>query len=94
MFGIPSIGKLLVLGLVIAGVYLYFKAVKRRDQANSSQGNGNSAGSSNQASNKTSNKAQRNQENQNDGGSLEMVQCPACKAYIPAKSKCSCGGNG
>ncbi len=83
MFGIPSIGKLLVLGLVVAGVYLFFKAVKRRENSGSVPGNGNSKGSPPQS-----------QPNQSDGGSLEMVQCPACKAYIPAKSKCSCGGNG
>lgn len=83
MFGIPSIGKLLVLGLVIAGVYLFFKAAKRRDQTGAGRGHNNSGGSPAQS-----------QTNQNDGGSLEMVQCPACQAYIPAKSKCSCGGNG
>ncbi|MFD2206093.1 hypothetical protein [Kiloniella antarctica] len=83
MFGIPSIGKLLVLGLIIAGVYLFFKAAKRRDISSAGRGQGNSGGSPAQ-----------NQENQSDSGSLEMVQCPACKAYIPAKSTCSCGGNG
>ncbi|KKJ78260.1 hypothetical protein WH95_02795 [Kiloniella litopenaei] len=83
MFGIPSIGKLLILGLVIAGVYLFFKAAGRREQ---SRGNGTKRNGGHTPS--------QNQGNQDDNGSLDMVQCPACKAYIPAKSKCSCGGNG
>ncbi len=87
MFGIPSIGKLLILGLVIAGVYLFFKAAGRREQ---SRGNG---GQKNTGRN-TGRTPSQNQGNQDDNGSLDMVQCPACKAYIPAKSKCSCGGNG
>lgn len=87
MFGIPSIGKLLVLGLVIGGVYLFFKVKGRREQ---SFGNG----AKKNARQNTGRTPSQSQENQDDNGSLDMVQCPACKAYIPAKSKCSCGGNG
>ncbi|WP_020591751.1 hypothetical protein [Kiloniella laminariae] len=82
MFGIPSLGKLLVLGIVIAGVYLVFKTIGRRGQSPTSGSGGSDKN------------RQSSQKNQDISGSLDMIQCPACHAYIPAKSKCSCGGAG
>ncbi|WP_343565020.1 hypothetical protein [Kiloniella sp. b19] len=79
MLQVPSIGKLLILALVLGGIWLFYKAKAGREQQRNSQGKGPSGGGAAKAARKT------------DGSSVDMVQCPACQAYIPSGTNCSCG---
>lgn len=81
MFGLPSVGKLLVLAAILGAVWYGFKMIGRMQQARDAQNRQNSAGSN---TTPPASKAEAD-------GALDMVQCPACKAFIPANSKCNCG---
>ena len=84
MFGLPSIGKLMVLAAILGAVWYGFKMIGRLQQSRDAQERQKTADS------KGSGPAVDNGGN----GALELVQCPACKAYIPPDSKCHCGGQG
>ncbi len=83
MFGLPSFGKLMVLAAVIGAVWFGFKMIGRMQQARDEQERQRTA------------EAKRSGpvENKGNSGDLELVQCPACGAYIPPGHKCNnCGG--
>ena len=87
MFGF-SIQKLLVLAAVIGAVWYGFKMIGRLDQARKAEGKGRNAG-------KPSWWPSR------DGGSQagapeaeDMVQCPTCQAYVPARGAKACEREG
>ncbi|TQV81895.1 hypothetical protein [Denitrobaculum tricleocarpae] len=84
MFGLPSIGKLLVLAAILGAVWYGFKMIGRMQQSRDAQ-NRQNAGGSNGSSTPSKKEAD---------GALDMVQCPACKSYIPPDSKCHCGAQG
>ncbi len=81
MFGIPSIGKLLVLAAILGAVWYGFKMVGRMQQARDAERKQKVADS-----NKASAPAKGGED------TLDLVQCSACQAYVQAGSKCSnCG---
>lgn len=84
MFGLPSIGKLMVLAAILGAVWYGFKMVGRMQQSRDAQ---------NRQKKAESNGSSKPVKDQGDGA-LDMVQCPACKAYIPPDSKCHCGAQG
>ena len=82
MFGLPSLTKLLVLAAIVLAVWYGFKIVAKLDAARKQQ------------------IKQRAQEAKRDGGATprraepeaeEMVACPACLAYVPARRPTNCG---
>ncbi len=81
MFGLPSIGKLMVLAAILGAVWYGFKMIGRMQQNRDAQERQKSADS------KGPDSAAGNSENT----ALDLVQCPACKSYIPPNSKCHCG---
>jgi len=86
MFTIPSIQKLLLLAAILGAVWYGFKFVGRlkdeRDAAAKSRGK--SAGQSNpwQSRRAASSEALEAE---------EMVQCPVCDAFVPARRAGNCG---
>ena len=82
MFGLPSFGKLMVLAAVLGAVWYGFKMIGRLKQARDAQERQNSKGSTKPARNDFTDM----------NAPLDLVQCPACRAYIPQGSKCHCGG--
>lgn len=82
MFGLPSIGKLMVLAAILGAVWFGFKMIGRMQQTRDEQQRQKAAepkGSSPAAENENS-------------GALELVKCPACGAFIPPDHKCNnCG---
>ena len=85
MFGIPSIQKLIVLGLVIAAVWYGFKFLGRLQQARKSEAKLREAEA----------RADKKVRDPKPGAAREevadLVPCPTCGAYIQAGSKCNCG---
>lgn len=82
MFGLPSLSKLLVLAAIIIAVWYGFKLLGRMDQQRKQQA--------------------KLREREDAGGGArrapareteaeEMVQCPACQAFVPARGARSCG---
>ncbi|WP_420349147.1 hypothetical protein [Pelagibius sp.] len=87
MFGLPSIQKLIVLGLVIAAVWYGFKFLGRLQQARKAEAKLRAAEAKKPQKTSTARKAE-------DGSGAEvadLVQCPACGAYVQAGSKCAAG---
>lgn len=81
MFGLPSIGKLLVLAAILGAVWYGFKMIGRMQKSREAQ---------NRQKSRVSDDTSTSAKNQSDGA-LELVQCPACKSYVPPDSKCHCG---
>ena len=76
MFGIPSLGKLLVLAAIVAIVWYGFKMVGRMDAARKNKPVGRDRG---------------NRGGRNAPADVEdTVQCPVCKAYVVANSTSPC----
>lgn len=76
--------KLLLIAAVIAVVwYLFKRAQNARRGGNAGQGQGQGQAGRKQAPNQSGAKEAKPIE--------DMIQCGACGAYFPAKSRCSCG---
>lgn len=80
MFGF-SMYKLMVLVAVVAVVWYGFKFLPRLLDAQKSDGGAGGNGSKKGAN------SPRNQA----GDVEDMVQCPTCQAYVPARSASNCG---
>ncbi|HIP79851.1 MAG TPA: hypothetical protein EYH07_15485 [Kiloniellaceae bacterium] len=87
MFGLPSIQKLIVLGLVIAAVWYGFKFLGRLQQARKAEAKLR-AGEA-----KKPKKTGTERSSEAGGGKevADLVQCPACGAYVQPGSKCAAG---
>lgn len=84
MFGLPSIQKLIVLGVVIAAVWYGFKFLGRLQQARKAEAK------LREAEVKGKKKVSEPPSAPADAVA-DLVQCPSCGAYVQAGSKCSCG---
>ncbi len=84
MFGLPSIGKLLVLAAILGAVWYGFKMIGRMQQSRDAQ---------NRQKSRVADDTPSSAKDRSDGA-LELVKCPACDAYIPRDSKCQCGAQG
>ncbi len=80
MFGIPSIGKLMVLAAVLAVVWYGFKFLGRVKEARS-----------NEAKLRESAGRPAAKRRPGSGAALETVQCPVCEAYLPSNGASNCG---
>ena len=85
MFGLPSIQKLIVLGLVIAAVWYGFKFLGRLQQARKSEAK------LREAETRAAKKAPDRKPAASREEVADLIPCPACGAYVQAGSKCSCG---
>ncbi len=88
MFGF-SLTKLLVLLAVVGAVWYGFKMVGRLDAARKAEAklrerNARSDGSQ-------ADKPAAREARSRDPDAEEMVQCPACRAYVPAADARNCG---
>lgn len=90
MFGLPSIQKLIVLGLVIAVVWYGFKFLGRLQQARKAEAKLRAG----EAKKPQKTRTERSAEAGNGNEVADLVPCPACGAYIQAGAKCSCGHQG
>lgn len=89
MFGLPSLQKLIVLGLVVAVVWYGFKFLGRLQAQRKAEAKLREQGGGKPAQ-KTS--ARDSGEKPAPGGEVEdLVACPSCGAYVRAGSTCSCG---
>lgn len=79
MFGIPSLQKLLVLAAVVAAVWYGFKLIGRLQAARKTD-----AALRRNAARKTGSSADAPE-------AEDMVQCPVCQAFVPARGAASCG---
>lgn len=82
MFGFPSLQKLLLLAAIIAAVWYGFKFIGRMQAARDAQ-----AG---RPARKPSWPGMRKKETKSSEAE-DMVQCPVCQAYVPARGAHSCG---
>ncbi|MEX2010074.1 MAG: 50S ribosomal protein L32 [Dongiaceae bacterium] len=81
MFGIPSLGKLLVLVAIVAIVWFGFRLIGRLDQSRKDE-----------ARLKKRAGARRGSRAAETAATVEdTVKCPTCGAYVPARSASSCG---
>ncbi len=85
MFGLPSIQKLIVLGLVIAAVWYGFKFLGRLQQTRKTEAK------LREAEGRAAKKAPERKAAAAREEVADLVPCPACGAYVQAGSKCSCG---
>ena len=96
MFGF-SIQKLLVLAGIIAAVWYAFKFVGRLDQARRAEdklkGGGKSGGFAGGLKDWAVRKRGR-ERGPGPGEPEDMVQCPVCAAYVPARGATTCGRAG
>ncbi len=84
MFGIPSLQKLLVLAAVIAAVWYGFKFVGRLQDAREAEQKLRAGGTRQP-------KARRRRAKQPAAPEAEdMVECPVCQAYVPARGASRC----
>ena len=87
MFGLPSIQKLIVLGLVIAVVWYGFKFLGRLQQVRKAEAKLRASETKKPQKTRTERSAEAG-----DGQEVaDLVQCPACGAYVQAGSKCAAG---
>lgn len=84
MFGLPSIQKLIVLGVVIAAVWYGFKFLGRLQQTRKAEAKLRETEA--KGKKKVSEPPSTPSE-----AVADLVQCPSCGAYVQAGSKCSCG---
>lgn len=88
MFGIPSIQKLLLLGLIVAAVWYGFKVANRVKESRDRQ----AAQPRQPAARRPSRKANAPQDEAIEAE--DMVPCPNCGAYVTAKGASNCGKPG
>lgn len=82
MFGLPSIQKLIVLGLVIAAVWYGFKFLGRLQQTRKTEAK------LREAEGRSAKKAPERKAATAHEDVAELIHCPACGAYVQAGSKC------
>ncbi len=88
MFGIPSLQKLLVLAAIIAAVWYGFKFVGRLQDAREAEQKLRAGGSRQP-------KARWRRAKQPAAPEAEdMVECPVCQAYVPARGASRCERSG
>jgi len=85
MFGLPSIQKLIVLGLVIAAVWYGFKFLGRLQQARKSEAK------LRETEARSGKKVPDPKPASGADTVADLAPCPACGAYVQAGAKCSCG---
>ena len=81
MFGF-SLQKLLVLVAVIAAVWYGFKWVSRLQEMRETE---------QKPAARRPPKAERKAQKAKEPGAEDMVQCPICQAYVPARGASGCG---
>lgn len=84
-----SLGKILFTLVVIYGVWMVFQILQRRALGKS---RASPAARAAQAAQDTV--RGRMGARQEDPAELDLVPCPACGAYLPRGTPCSCGGKG
>ena len=77
MFGF-SLGKLLVLVVIIGGVWYGFKLISRRNEAREGRGPGRVAG------------RRKKSKARVDADSQEMIECDVCGIFVAAVDATSC----
>lgn len=87
MFGF-SLTKLLVLLAIVGAVWYGFKMVGRLDAARKAEAKLRER--TTRSGSETEKPAAR-EARPRDPGAEEMVQCPACRAYVPAANTRNCG---
>ncbi|WP_299615780.1 hypothetical protein [Pelagibius sp.] len=85
MFGLPSIQKLIVLGLAIAVVWYGFKFLGRLQQQRKTEAK------LREAEARGGKKVSEPPPASAGDTVADLVPCPSCGAYIQAGTKCSCG---
>lgn len=88
MFGLPSIQKLIVLGLVIAAVWYGFKFLGRLQSARKAEAKLRAA------EGKKPPKKTPEPPPAADDKVADLVPCPTCGAYIQSGTDCNCGRKG
>ena len=92
MFGLPSLQKLIVLGLVVAVVWYGFRFLGRLQAQRKAEAKLREQGGGKPAQKASANSSAKDVESQASGGDIEdLVACPSCGAYVRAGSTCSCG---
>jgi uncharacterized protein len=86
MFGLPSLQKLIVLGLVVAVVWYGFRFLGRLQAQRKAE-----AKLREQGGGKPAQKAGANSSAKHGGDIEDLVACPSCGAYVRAGSTCGCG---
>jgi uncharacterized protein len=88
MFGLPSLQKLIVLGLVVAVVWYGFRFLGRLQAQRKAEAKLREQGGGKPAQKSSAKSA----ESRPSGGDIEdLVACPSCGAYVRAGSTCGCG---
>lgn len=87
MFGF-SVTKLLLLAAIIAGVWYGFKMIGRLDSARKSEAKLRARQAQEK---KRAPERGRREARRSDPDAEEMVQCPACLAYVPTVNTRNCG---
>ncbi len=85
MFGLPSIQKLIVLGLVIAVVWYGFKFLGRLQQTRKAEAKLRKAEARAGKKMADAKSAAAREE------IADLVPCPGCGAYVEPGSRCDCG---
>ena len=85
MFGLPSLQKLLLLGLIVAAVWYGFKVANRVKESRERQ-NAQQRGT---AARRPARKSKAPDEEAI--AAEDMVPCPKCGAYVTAKGSSNCG---
>ena len=85
MFGLPSIQKLIVLGLAIAVVWYGFKFLGRLQQQRKTEAK------LREAEARGGKKVSEPPPSSPGDTVADLVPCPGCGAYVQAGTKCGCG---
>jgi hypothetical protein len=92
MFGLPSLQKLIVLGLVVAVVWYGFKFLGRLQEQRKAEAKLREQGGGKPAHKAAAGSGAKSGESRAQGGDVEdLVACPSCGAYVRAGGTCSCG---
>ena len=86
MFGLPSLSKLIVLGLVVAAVWYGFRFLSRLDAQRKADAAANGK--------RPSKKRKAEPDPESDVETVAMVACRQCGAYVPENGKTSCEHEG
>ncbi len=87
MFGIPSVGKLLVLAIVIAAVWYGFKYLNRVQRVEKGERKGGE-----RTFGERIRKATRQRTGESDTGVIEDTEkCAICEAYVSVEGTQGCG---
>jgi uncharacterized protein len=89
MFGLPSLSKLVVLIGIITAVWYGFKLIGRLDAARKAEARRQEKRRVGGGKGRSKRAARRPAERTVDAE--DMVQCPACDAYVAAKGARNCG---